>query len=165
MTLGKASLLVAGLAGSMAVGVWIAPHVTDRGAGTATSADSMTLDAPSPAPVRSVEPSRAERATMTRIATVAPTAPALHDRLDGVLARGTDAEQAAEGFNDAEQFATLAYLARNTEVPFVLLKHRVLNEGKSMTSAVTMSKPDINAALEVNRARAEARADIWAIGS
>lgn len=102
---------------------------------------------------------------MTRIAAVEPTAPALHERLDGVLAQGTDAEKAAEGFNNAEQFATLAHLARNTEVPFVLLKHRVLNEGKSMTTAVKMSKPDINAALEVNRARAEARSDIWAIGS
>jgi hypothetical protein len=163
MTLGKASLLIAGLAGSMAVGVWIAPHITDRDAAAAAATESTTVEAP--APVRSVEPSRAERATMTRIAAVAPTAPALHERLDGVLAQGTDAEKAAEGFSNAEQFATLAHLARNTEVPFVLLKHRVLNEGKSMATAVKMSKPAINAPLEVNRARAAARSDIWSIGS
>jgi hypothetical protein len=147
----------------MALGVWMAPHVTNRDARSDAAAEITPVQAP--APVRRAEPSRTERATMTRIAAVAPTAPALHDRLDGVLANGTDARKAAEGFSDAEQFATLAYLARNTEVPFVLLKHRVLNEGKSMTTAVKMSKPDINAALEVNRARAEARSDIWAIGS
>ena len=49
-------------------------------------------------------------------------------RLKPVLSKGTDVQKAAEGFRDARQFATLAHAARNTQVPFVVLKHHVLNE-------------------------------------
>lgn len=101
---------------------------------------------------------------MTRIAAVTPDAPALQARLKPVLAAGTNAAIAAQGFTSAEHFATVAYLSRNTGIPFVLLKHRILTEGRTLTAAVTMSRPDVNAALEVSRARAEARSDVWAIG-
>jgi hypothetical protein len=83
--------------------------------------------------------------------------------MKSVLTRGADPELAATGFESGEQFATVAYLARNTGIPFALLKHRVLYEGRSLDKAVTMSKPDVNAQIEVARARAEARAEIWAI--
>ena len=72
---------------------------------------------------------------------------------------------AVEGFKDAEQFATIAHAARNTQVPFILLKHRVLTEGQSLEAAIRASKPDIDAATEVERARAEARNDIAALST
>ena len=82
-----------------------------------------------------------------------------------VLARGTKIPLAVEGFKDAEQFATVAYAARNTQVPFVLLKHRVLTEGQSLEAAIRASKPELNAATEVERARSEARSDLAALSA
>ena len=63
----------------------------------------------------------------------------------------------------AEQFATLAHAARNTQVPFILLKYRVLNEGQSLENAILASKPDVDAHAEVIRARAEAKEDLRAL--
>lgn len=171
MSLTKASLVALGMAGAMAVGVWMAPYVTDRARFAADAdADTVTMVESTPpaiertATVETPRAVRVERETATRIAAVAPDAPELQARLKPVLARGTNVEMAANGFENAEQFATVAYLSRNTGVPFVLLKHRVLNEGHSLSDAVTMSKPDINADLEVTRAQAEARADVWSVG-
>ena len=72
---------------------------------------------------------------------------------------------AAEGFRSGEQFATVAYAARNTEVPFMLLKHRVLSEGLSLEQAILESKPVADAATEVTRASDAAKADVDAITS
>jgi len=47
--------------------------------------------------------------------------------------------------------------------PFLLLKHRVLNEGKSVADAIRESKPAVNAAVEASLARAQARSDIASI--
>ena len=80
-----------------------------------------------------------------------------------VLARGTKLPVAAEGFRDAEQFATLAHAAQNTQVPFILLKHRVIAEGQSLEQAIRASKPEIDAKGEVARARAAAKSDIAAL--
>jgi hypothetical protein len=71
---------------------------------------------------------------------------------------------ASNGFPSAEQFATVAHAARNTQVPFVLLKHRVLTEGRSLSAAIREFKPELDARREVTRARAEARSDISALG-
>ena len=91
---------------------------------------------------------------------VSPDAPELLGRLQPLLNKGADMSIAAEGFRDAETFAAVAHAARNTEVPFVLLKHRVLNEGKSVAEAIRESKPAANAGVEANLARAQARSDI-----
>ena len=82
-----------------------------------------------------------------------------------VLARGTKLPIAVAGFTDAEQFATIAHAARNTSVPFILLKHRVLTEGLSLEAAIRASQPDMDAAAEVQRARADARSDIAALSA
>ena len=72
---------------------------------------------------------------------------------------------AASGFRDAEQFATVAHAARNTNVPFVVLKHRVLEEKQTLAQAIRASRPDVNAAREVVRAHDAARFDIAVITS
>jgi hypothetical protein len=74
--------------------------------------------------------------------------------------RGTDMEIAAQGFRDGEQFALLAHAARNTEIPFVVLKDRVLQQKKSLAAAIEEFKPQLNGAAEVTRAREAARKDI-----
>lgn len=168
MTWRKTSLIAAGFTGSMALGVWMAPYVTDRGADTpVVTAAEPAVVAAAPAPASAPRASLAEREareTTARVAAVAPSSPELQARLKPVFASGTDVEKAAAGFDSSEQFAVIAHLARNTGVPFVLLKHRVLDEGRSLTEALTMSNADVDARLEVNRARAAARADIWSVG-
>ena len=73
--------------------------------------------------------------------TIPVTAPELHARMKPVLARGTKINLAVEGFSDAEQFATIAHAARNTQVPFILLKHRVLTEHRSLAEPFGLRSP------------------------
>ena len=70
---------------------------------------------------------------------------------------------AAEGFRSAEEFATVAHAARNTNLPFMVLKHRVLNEGRTLADAIHDSKPEIDGKAEVARAEAAAKSDIAAV--
>jgi hypothetical protein len=97
------------------------------------------------------------------VMTIPVSAPELHARMKPVLARGTKLPIAAEGFSDAAQFAALAHAARNTQVPFILLKHRVLTQRQSLEEAIRASRPDLDARVEALRAKGEARADILSL--
>jgi len=174
MKTGKTSAAVLGLIGGVALGAWIGAELTSsrNAAVAAPIAVAETVATPAPEPVKtSPRRVRVSRATPAVAATEAPrlvmtipvSAPELHDRMKPVLARGTRIPIAVEGFSDAEQFATIAHAARNTQVPFILLKHRVLTEGQSLEQAIRASKPDLDAATEVQRARAEAKNDIAAL--
>ncbi len=70
---------------------------------------------------------------------------------------------AAEGFRSAEEFATVAHAAHNTNVPFMVLKHRVLDQGQTLADAIHDAKPDVDARAEVARAAAAAKSDIAAV--
>jgi hypothetical protein len=160
MTFGKGATLVAGFVGAMALGVWIGPYLTDGGAIATRTSSVSRPDSPNTT-AKGRQPASATRVT-TRAArpVIAPSTTELHTHLKPLLNRGADMAVAAEGFRNAEQFATVAHAARNTDVPFMLLKHRVLNEGKTLAAAIRESKPDINAEIEATRARAEARSDL-----
>jgi hypothetical protein len=170
MTIGKASALTAGFLGAVALGIAIGPSLTHRDS-TVTTAPAVEATQPeaTPAPPRPV--ARAKKAkpsadTPTKpAATISLAAPELRERLKPVLNRGSNMDKATDGFRDAEQFATVAHAARNTNVPFVLLKHRVLNQGKSLATAIRESNPDLDAASEVARARTQARTDLASIAS
>lgn len=173
MKTGTTSAAVLGLIGGVALGVWIGAELTSgRSVAEAPVAVEQTVEAPAPEPVKATP----RRARVTRpapraataeapklVMTIPISAPELHDRMKPVLARGTKIPMAVEGFKDAEQFATIAHAARNTQVPFILLKHRVLAEGQSLEAAILASKPELDAASEVERARNEARSDIAAL--
>lgn len=175
---GTTSAAVLGLVGGVALGVWVgAEMISGRAIVDAPVAVEQTVPAPAPQPVKAT-PRRARvvRATPAKMApanasapklvmTIPVSAPELHDRMKPVLARGTRISMAVEGFKDAEHFATVAHAARNTQVPFILLKHRVLAEGQSLEAAILASKPDLDAAAEVARARSEARSDIAALSA
>jgi hypothetical protein len=164
MTFGKGAALAAGFAGAMALGVWVGPHITsDRGTASVTphiyvgGSPNTTATATSPSrPRPSASPVRARAATPA----IAPTSPDLQNQLKPLLNKGSDMTMASEGFRDAEQFAAVAHASRNTEIPFVLLKHRVLNERKTLSAAIRESKPEMNAELESRRAVAEARSEL-----
>ena len=55
--------------------------------------------------------------------------------------------------------------ARNTQVPFILLKHRVLTEHRSLADAIRASMPDLDAEAEVKRARSAAKSDLAALSA
>jgi hypothetical protein len=163
MTIAKTSALTVGFLCAIAFGILIGPTVTKWK--TSVKAPSW-VQAPFASsgstegqPVAEARPKAARSKTVV----VPVSAPELQDRLKPLLNKGANMTVAAEGFRDAEQFATVAHAARNTDVPFLLLKHRVLNEGKSVASAIRASKPEANASVEANLARAQARSDIAAI--
>jgi hypothetical protein len=189
---GKSSAVALGLAGGLALGVWIGSEMTSGREAVAPEPAAVTTPAPEPAavtpqperPKRLVRAARASKAavvghptahsprgggavnapapesTPRLVMTIPVSAPELHERMKPVLARGTKIPLAVKGFTSAEQFATLAHASKNTQVPFILLKHRVLTEGQSLEEAILASKPDVDAKAEVARARAAAKEDV-----
>ena len=110
-----------------------------------------------PAPARTAAP---------RLERVLPaSAEPVQAQVKLLLNRGTDVRAAAKGFPNARELMTVAYAARNTDIPFVLLKHRVLNERQPLAVAIRDLKPELNEVAEVNRARAEAKADLARMSS
>ena len=176
MTAGKAAALTAGFVGAVALGVAVGPSITDRIADNG----SMTSSAPSakteevrPAPERPVRPvsvakAKADDAGAEPVAVAANAVradePRVQQRLKPVLNRGAKMEVAAQGFLTAEEFATVAHAARNTNVPFMVMKHRVISEKKPYTDTIASTirefKPELNAKAEVARAQREAREDL-----
>jgi hypothetical protein len=145
-------------------------HWTNSTAPAATASAPDTDSAPTtPAKAKhTAHRATAARDTMTtkketgkvNIVAVSVWQPELRDRVKKVLNPGARLELAAEDFTSAEEFVTVAHAARNTQVPFVVLKDRVLNHGQSLADAIHEFKPDVNAKAEVKRARTEARADL-----
>jgi hypothetical protein len=159
MTSGKATLLTIGLAGALAIGILaIANHRES------TTPDSATVaDVPS-APIateRSTKAApRADAVTAVAMRPVSPKSPELEHRVKPLLKKGTNMDVAAEGFKDWRDFATIAHASHNTQVPFMVLKHHVLNEGRTLESVISEFKPDLDAKAEASRAREEASQDL-----
>ena len=86
--------------------------------------------------------------------------PEMRDRVKAVLNPGSDPVVAAADFDSSEQFMTVAHAARNTKLPFMVLKDRVLNQDQSLSEAIHEFKPELDAKAEVTRARAAARSDL-----
>jgi hypothetical protein len=184
MTLAKAAALTAGFLGAFAVGVAVGPSVQDRlsvestraavppAETTATKASPQTAASTAPAKTPRARTTAAARETAPSNAVKANAAsssvplsePRLHARLKPVLNRGARMDVAAEGFRSAEEFATVAHAARNTEVPFMVLKHRVLIDKRTLADAIHESKPEVDAKAEVARAVAAAKSDIATVG-
>ena len=191
MNTGKTSAAMLGLVGGLVLGAWIGSELTlsrDTDAPEPAAVTMQAIEEPAapaaPAKRKRITPAaraasgaRVARAASGSTAVMAPTpestpklvmtipvsAPELHARMKPVLARGTKLPLAVEGFTSAEQFAALAHASRNTQVPFILLKHRVLNEGQSLEDAIRASRPDIDARVEALKARGAARADILSL--
>jgi hypothetical protein len=186
MTIGKAAALAAGFVGAVVLGMAIGPMVTQRGdSAPAAATPAWDLSQPSataPQPVESAAPVvpnpkvvhhpqpkaatvKANTAAARATAKVSPSAPALGARLKPVLNRGANMTMAADGFGDAAQFASVAHAARNTKVPFMVLKHHVVEEKQSLADALGAVNPKLDAAAEARRARSEAQADVKAVAA
>jgi hypothetical protein len=154
----RTSFVVLGMAGAFALGLALGPQLSANRLDTkppgaaATSSASAVVEAEEPTPVRTAAP---------RLERVLPaSAKPVQKQVKLLLNRGADVQAAARGFQNARELMTVAHAARNTDIPFILLKHRVLTERKSLAVAIREFKPELNAIAEVNRARAEAKADL-----
>lgn len=185
MKTGRSSAATLGLVGGLALGGWIGAEMTLMNREVvapepaAITAQAVEEPAAAATPARTRRVTRIPRARSGGVAVNAPapesapklvmtipvSAPELHRRMKPVLARGTKLPLAVAGFASAEQFATLAHAARNTQVPFILLKHRVLTEGQSLEAAIRASKPELDARVEASRARTAAKSDIAALST
>ena len=160
MTFGKATLLTIGIAGALAIGIGLANHRES------TTADPATVANAQAAPIaaeRSTKPAPARGADAVPAVAmryVSPQSPELEHRLKPLLNKGTKMDSAAEGFKDWRDFATIAHASHNTQVPFMVLKHHVLNEGRTLESVISEFKPDLDAKAEASRAREEASQDL-----
>jgi hypothetical protein len=178
MTNGKIALVTVGIAGAVALGVAFGPRLMHHDTDTVAAAPAVEATAPvEEASTRPITKSRVkaaipEKSTVAKgTRTIAPdvvkalpaTEPELHARLKPVLNQGARMTIAAEGFKDGEQFAAVAHAARNTDIPFMVLKYRVLEQGKSLTQAIRDSRPDLDARHEALRAHDAARFDIAVI--
>ena len=159
----KTSMMVLGMAGAFALGLAVGPQL-----------DANRLAAPAPAQIAAAAPAsppvalvKASASTATpRLERVLPaTAKAVQRQVQALLNDGADARLAATGFPNARELMTVAHAARNTEIPFMLLKHRMLDERMTLARAIRESKPELNEVAEVNRARAAAKADLARISS
>jgi hypothetical protein len=175
MTLRKTGLVAAGLVAAFAVGAITAPTIRDSW--QRMDAPEQTVTAPRAAERPAVKAGRP--ATRARASSPSPDVtaakkpsntirtvavdlwePEMRDRAKAVLNPGARLDLAAADFESSEQFMTVAHAARNTNVPFVVLKDRVLNRGQSLAEAIHEFKPDLDEKGEVTRARAAARADL-----
>lgn len=159
MTVLKTSALLVALLSAAAIGVVARPYIIhERPAETIAAA-------PAAAPAVESRPmvkTPTEPIASVRTASVKEVTPALEGRVKPLLKRGTDMDLAVQGFSKAEDFAAVAHAANNCDIPFVLLKHRVLNQHMTLAKAIQVSRPMIAADVEAGRARAEARSDVAA---
>jgi hypothetical protein len=170
MTLGKATAVAIALVAALGLGIWIGPHVTSAVKSGPSAAASTGVVKGNGLPkerqstaretTASNKPSGAKAVNLKTPDAVPASAENVQAHVKPLLNRGANLQMASEGFRDAEQFVTIAHAARNTEIPFILLKHRVLTEKKSLATAIRESKPGLDSSIEANRARAEARSDM-----
>ena len=191
MTVGKATALTAAFIGVFAIGVAVGPSVWDlfpdrqpragaEQAQTTATVPPAADQAPARAPARttprarsaasnrnSAAPAANATAPVARPSTASAGMPAseprLHARLKPVLNPGARMTVASEGFRSGEEFAAVAHAARNTNVPFMVLKHHVVEEGQTLEHALREVKPEVDAKAEVARAQAAAKSDVAAI--
>jgi hypothetical protein len=164
MTSSANTAIAAGFIGAFGLGVWTAPHVRNIDMDVNPPVEQVEMAEPvaEPRTVRDtpVVVVRDRSESYAPVVVLEASAAPVQKHVKPLLTWGTDTQKAAEGFTSAEEFVTVAHAAKNTQVPFILLKHRVLNEKKSLEAAIRASKPELDAALEADRARLEARADL-----
>jgi len=161
----RPSLVMLAVVGSFALGLTVGPQINANRIDPARAPGDVE-PTPLVPEVENTPAAAAIPAPVPRLERVPPaTAPAVQQQARRLLSDGADVRKAASGFHNAREFMTVAYAARNTEIPFVLLKHRVLVERMPLGRAIHESRPALNQAAEVARARAEAKADLARMAS
>jgi hypothetical protein len=161
MTLLKATALVVALVVAFALGLALRPYIVHQPDMNA-SAVSVPIR---PASTTETHPAKPAAISLEARAATVTVTPALETRVQPLLKQGADMKLASKGFKTGEQFAAVAHAANNTDIPFVLLKDRVLRQHMTLAAAIRASRPSLPADVEANRARAEAQSDVIATAS
>lgn len=112
-----------------------------------------------PAPIV-VQPKAAPVAVRKVVAMTSATA-LLEQKAKGLLNAGADVDIAVQGFQSPQEFMATAYASKNLNVPFMLLKDKVVTQKMTLARAITASsRYSVNAPFEAARAESEARADL-----
>ena len=176
MSVGKAAALTAGLLGAFVLGIAIGPSMThwtttkemQPAAKPAETVAEKTTPVATPArrSVPRAKPAvnapKAAESTAASSIVVPLSEPRLHEKMKPLLNRGARMEIAADGFKNAEEFAAVAHAAHNTNVPFMVLKHSVVTERRSLADAIREANPSVDANAEAQRAQRAAKTDIAA---
>ncbi len=120
---------------------------------------------PEPAHVPAAEPVARPAVPVTHpvvsnAVAVTPLSTPLAERAKDMLSPGTDLDLAMKGFKSPQQFMAVAYAAKNLDVPFVVLKDKVLNKKMTLARAIAASTKGVNPTLEAQRAESDARAEL-----
>jgi hypothetical protein len=160
MTLLKAAALVVALMVAFVLGLALRPHIVHQPDMNA-SAVSVPIR-PASTTATATHPAKPAATSLEARAATVTVTPALETRVQPLLKQGADMKLASRGFKTGEQFAAVAHAANNTDIPFVLLKERVLNQHMTLAAAIHESRPTLPADIEANRARTEAQSDVLA---
>jgi hypothetical protein len=172
MSLWIKTTLVTAVIGAVALAVWIGAVQRNR---ATTTEPAITAAAPSKPDVtqpatrvpKRAKPGAADTTppwpdpSTVVVASYLVTQPKLVDRVKPLLQPGTKIDMAAQGFRTAEQFAAVAHAAHDLDIPFVVLKHHILGEGLTLSKAIALTRPDVDANDQASRAVAAARADVF----
>jgi hypothetical protein len=148
---------------------WVGALIVGAVATGAAIANRHRVDVTPAVPVAAVEPDNTPRAPHKALpmpARKTEPAPALVLTSDlaslakPLLQPGTDLTMASDGFSTRETFLSTAYAAKNLNIPFIVLKDRVVAQRMSLAAAIRELKPDADAKAEAARAIAEARSEI-----
>ncbi len=85
----------------------------------------------------------------------------LSSRLETLLPRGTNLQQAASGFKNLGQFIAAVHVSHNLSIPFDDLKAKMTGPNSvSLGKAIQQLKPDVNAKEETKRANKQAEQEL-----
>jgi hypothetical protein len=82
-----------------------------------------------------------------------PRNPKLVTRLQGMLPRGMTVQEAAIGFRSQGQFVAAVHVAKNLEIPFQVLKEKIVRDQMGVAQAIRFLRPDADVSKELARAR------------
>ena len=86
--------------------------------------------------------------------------PALAAKLQPLLPSGLSVEAASAGFKNLGQFVAAVHVSKNLDVPFTALRTEMVENGRSLGSAIQTLKPGTEAKKVSSRAEAEAKVEI-----
>jgi hypothetical protein len=86
---------------------------------------------------------------------------ALSAQVQSRLPAGTDVMKASAGFRNLQQFVSAVHASQNLSIPFDKLRTALVDEQKSLSTAIRALKPTATATIEAQRADYEARGTIF----
>jgi hypothetical protein len=87
--------------------------------------------------------------------------PKLAAKLTELLPKGTNLQEAAQGFEHARQFAAVVHVSNNLAFPFDLLKSAMKDgSSKQLRKAIEAARPDADAEAEAKKAEQLAKEDM-----